>query len=343
MVIEPDGEVDTKAYPLRMILGNSIPGLLPCRLQKADGKVLFYYDVTARQQIGNTYQKLGYEELRILYQGLLKIFEQMDKYLLDTSQLLLAAEYIYLDKKAGNLYLCYLPGYDKPVREQLRGFAEYLLSFVDHQDSRGVKLSYGIYRLLAEEGFQTEAVEEIIRTAQEQEGYKAEIPEHPQKKSEPLPNIVKQKNSKAAVFLFAVGLCLLAGFLILRRMGYLSGITLPILLAMLFGGILAASWVARKKKRMPSNEAPCQPLEPHGPALVCEETKEILPILLDRDTDGQIPARIQKKEDGYWIARLPSGKEIFLNGKKLECEEEYRMQPEDRVAFAGRCYRFTQE
>ncbi len=365
LVIQPDGEVDTKAYPLRMVLGNSIPGLLPCRLQKADGKVLFYYDITARQQLSDFARKLTYEELRKIYQGLLKIFEQMNEYLLDASQLLLDAQYTYLDKQTGNLYLCYLPGYEKPLQEQLRRFTEYLLAFVDHQDPRGVTLSYGVYRLLAEEGFQTEAVGEIICRAKMQGSSDTEGEETIPEQHEPFPNSQKEitaKNGKEEdkglrkrtgtkqIFLFSAGFFLLAGLLIFRRMGYLSGITLPAMLAILFGGILAAAWVAQKGKRNLPDETFCESTQYAGPALVCEETKQVSPILLDQDMvvigemddAGQTGARIQRKEEGYWIARLTSEKEIFLNGKKLESEEEYLLQPEDRVVFEGRCYRFTQ-
>ena len=80
LVIGPEGEVDMKAYPLRMVLGNAIPGLLSCKPQKADGKVLFYYDVTARQRFLDAYEKFGYNELKALCQGFLKIFEQMNQH-----------------------------------------------------------------------------------------------------------------------------------------------------------------------------------------------------------------------------------------------------------------------
>lgn len=368
LVIQPDGEVDTKAYPLRMVLGNSIPGLLPCKIQKADGQVLFYYDVTARQQLSDLGQKLTYKELRKIYQGLLKIFEQMDGYLLDANQLLLDAQYIYLDKKIGNLYLCYLPGYEKPIQEQLLRFTEYLLPLVDHQDSRGVLLSYGVYRLLAEKSFQIEAVAEIICRAEAQERDDAQGAEDMPKKDEAFPNPRKDskdmmvKSGKAEKktlqkemrpkqrFLFLAGFVLLAGFLILQRMGYLSGIALPVMLAILFGGILAAAWTVQKEKRKPLNEAFCNQPQYQGPALVCEEMGQVPPILLSQETvvieetdeAGQSGARIQKKEEGYWITRLPSEEEIFLNGRKLEIEEEYLLRPEDRVVFAGRCYRFTE-
>lgn len=363
LVIEPDGQVDTKAYPLRMILGNSIPGLLPCRLQKADGKILFYYDVTARQQLSDFGSKLTYEELRNIYQGLLKIFEQMDGYLLDTSQLLLDAEYIYLDPQTEHLYLCYLPGYETPIQEQLLRFTEYLLPLVDHQDSRGVTLSYGVYRLLAKKGFQTEAVGELIRQAEAQKNGDTESAEQIQilKQREPFPNIPKSiaaENDKALqkkagakqMLLFLAGFLFLSGILIFRRMGYLSGITLPVMLAVLFAGILAAAWTVRKEKSTLRDESVCESTQHQGAALVCEETGQAPPILLEQDIAiigeadeaGRTDARVQKKEDGYWISRLSSETEIFLNGKRLESEEEYLLRPEDRVVLDGRCYRFTE-
>ncbi len=368
LVIQPDGEVDTKAYPLRMVLSNSIPGLLPCKLQKADGKVWFYYDVTARQQMSDSCQKLTYKQLRKIYQGLLKIFEQMDEYLLDANQLLLDVQYIYLDEKIGNLYLCYLPGYEKPIREQLRHFTEYLLPLVDHRDSRGVTLSYGVYRLLAEKGFQTEAVGEILRRAEAQENVDAQGVEDMPEESEPFASFQRDRKERTGksdkeeekplqkrmgtkqMLLFPAGFVLLAGFLIFRRMGYLLGITFPVMLAILFGGILAAAWIVQKKKRKPLEEPLCKSPQYQGPALVCEEMEQVPPILLSQETvaieevdeTGQSGARIQRKEEGYWITRLLSEEEIFLNGRKLEIEEEYLLHPEDRIVFAGRCYRFTE-
>ena len=106
LVIRLDGEIDTKAYPVRMVLGNVIPGLLPCRMQKADGDILLYYDITNRQCLADAYGKLTYVELKEIYQRFLKIFEQMEVYLLNLDQLLLEAEYVYVDKKEGDMSLC---------------------------------------------------------------------------------------------------------------------------------------------------------------------------------------------------------------------------------------------
>ena len=65
LIFEEEGEVDTASYEVRMILMNSIPGLLPCSIQKIDNRTLFYYEITSRQSLGTMYgdKKLGREEL----------------------------------------------------------------------------------------------------------------------------------------------------------------------------------------------------------------------------------------------------------------------------------------
>ncbi len=397
LVIGPEGEVDTRAYPIRMVLGNEIPGLLPCRLQRADGKVLFYYEITARQPLFDIYKKLTHGELKNIYLEFLRIFGELDMYLLDTGQLLLDPEYIYLDKEDNTLYLCYLPGYDKPAGEQLRVFTEYLLTRIEHQDPRGVMLGYGIYRLLVEESFQVEAVSEILnRSEREQE----DDPRTPADlvgeetmytdDQDILPGEADEKGMgrKDLVFL-SIGLFLAGGVVAVRQMGYLPDVSLPMMFAVLLGAILLAAlmvWKGREKEEereggiqdgeemdwgteKKGEGERCVPQEEETvvlykspaygcPVLVCEETGQAPPVILDRDmvvigkmegvTDvrldrpaiSRIHARIQKKEQGYWIADLDSKNGTFVNGKKLEKEEERLLQAEDLVVFADMSYRF---
>ena len=273
LVIGPEGEVDMKAYPLRMVLGNAIPGLLPCRLQKADGKVLFYYEITARQQIADVYQKLTYGDIKKIFLGLLKIFEQMDMYLLDTGQLFLEPGYVYLDRAEDTLYLCYLPGYDRPIQEQLRGFMEYLLPCIEHKDQRGVILGYGLYRLLMEDGFQMEAVSEMLHRPQwepekepktlteipgevcREDWEDQEMPEEERDERgaerERVQRDEWKKGWKRDLLLLLAGFILIGGFAAVRQIGYLGDVSLPLLLVFFFSGILLAAltvWRGRKKE-----------------------------------------------------------------------------------------------
>lgn len=411
LVIRPENEVDTKAYPVRMVLGNVIPGLLPCRLQKADGTILLYYDITARQQLSEMYQKLGFTELKNIYQEFLRIFGQLKMYLLNMDQLLLEPEYVYLDKKEEIMYLCYLPGYEKPVQEQLKDFTEYLLPRMEHQDSKGVMLGYSIYRLLAEEGFQMEAVREILHKTEnqkaqlasaaekEEEKIEAEVPEgrnftDSQGRTEEKEEQKKVRGKDAALLLMGFGI--LAGSVACRQMGYFGEMWLPVMLGVLFAAILGISfvlwidnWKKTKKKKKDTWESEedhklWEDMEPSDTlyqenmentegeetvvlyrgeeygccVLVCEETGQapqiilnremmvigkmegVSDVLLDRPSISRIHAKIQKKEDSYFIADLNSKNGTFINGRKLEQEEEYLLQPEDQVVFADVRYRF---
>ncbi len=95
------------------------------------------------------------------------------------------------------------------------------------------------------------------------------------------------------------------------------------------------------------------------PVLVCEEPGQAPPIVLNREmliigkVDGvsdvllnrvsvsRVHAKICKKDNEYWISDLNSKNGTFINGKKLEKEEEYPLQSEDQVVFADVCYRFV--
>lgn len=438
LVIQPEGEVDTGAYTLRMILGNPIPGLLPCRLQKADGKVLFYYDITSKQQISEAYPQLGYEGLKNVYQGFLKVFGKMETYLLDFDQILLEPEYVYFDKKGGEIYLCYLPGHAKPIQEQLRCFTEYLLPRMEHKDQKGVMLGYGIYRILVEEGFQMENVREMLHRPGLQEEGELNIPGEGREDPEVFPEALETgmdgletgeeasagkgswiKTWGTDIVLMLAGMLLLGGLVAARQMGYFANVSLPMMLAAVLGLILAAAlvvWAGGRKdsQKIPKEASRGVPMEvpkevprdtrgtgaenmamplpweemekgkeptaregagegadigeetvilyrspEYGcPVLICEEAGQAPPIVLNRDIivvgkiDGvsdvlldrppisRLHAKIQKKGQEYWIADLNSKNGTFVNGKKLEKEEEYLLQPADQVVFADISYRF---
>ena len=68
LILQEEGEVDTASYEVRMILMNSISGLLPCTIQRIDNQNLFYYEITSRQPISLLFanKKLGRKELHPL-------------------------------------------------------------------------------------------------------------------------------------------------------------------------------------------------------------------------------------------------------------------------------------
>lgn len=362
LVIQPEEEVDMKAYPLRMVLGNAIPGLLSCKPQKADGKVLFYYDVTARQRFLDAYEKFGYNELKALCQGFLKIFEQMNTYLLDADRLILDMEYIYLDRQTGEVNLCYFPGFHKPVCEQLRCLAEQLLLQIDHGDARGVVLGYGLYRMTVESGFQIEALGELLyRSKEDPEAAQGIIRKQDFEKNVSAGEIHAKEEEKErrriklkkweVVFLLS-GLGVIGSITILKRMGYLSGVTLPMMLAFVFGVVLtAALLLLGDKKGRTELQSQTEESSEKGVSaseegevldcsrLVCEDQEQVPSMILNRDLTlvgamGEVAdAWLDKPSVSPIQARIwKKGKEYWiadLNSRNGTFVNGKRLKPEE--------------
>ncbi len=164
LILEEEKEVNTASYQVRILVGNIVPSLLKCHLQGMDGRVLFFYDITSRQSVSALFEKrkLGVEELRILFGSFVRAVEEMAEYLLNPGHLVLDPAYIFLDAKRQEVKFCYLPGYDRGIREQFQTLTEYILPLLDHQDGKAVILGYGIYRRAMEDQFHLECVKEEL-------------------------------------------------------------------------------------------------------------------------------------------------------------------------------------
>lgn len=165
LILREEEKVNTASYQVRMLTGNVIPSILKCRLQGLDGNLLFYYDITSRQSAGHffrTEENFTAKDLHMLFCGFIRVMEEMAEFLVNTDQLLLCPEYIFLDIEKREVKFCCLPDYHHPIQEQFRELTEYLLPRLDHEDSQAVSMGYGVYRKAMETGFQLEHIKEAI-------------------------------------------------------------------------------------------------------------------------------------------------------------------------------------
>ena len=164
LILREEEKVNTASYQVRMLTGNVIPSILKCRLQGLDGNLLFYYDITSRQSLASFYEqrKFHRKDLHMLFCGFIRVMEEMAEFLMNTDQLLLCPEYIFLDIEKREVKFCCLPDYHHPIQEQFRELTEYLLPRLDHEDSQAVSMGYGVYRKAMETGFQLEHIKEAI-------------------------------------------------------------------------------------------------------------------------------------------------------------------------------------
>ena len=92
LVLYEEEEPDTSSYQMRMLVGNTIPSVLKCRVQGVDGQFMVCFDITSKQSVLSLYEekKIGYEDLQMILGGFVQVMEEMAEYLLNPSRLLLS-------------------------------------------------------------------------------------------------------------------------------------------------------------------------------------------------------------------------------------------------------------
>jgi hypothetical protein len=150
----------------RMILENNIEGLLPLKQRNINGELCYYYEINSLQSIDRLYAKkeIGYEELKQLLMSCIGLFERLEEYLLDGSQIILKPEFIYMNIDTNKLYFVCYPEYEGDVREEFREFVDMLLTRIDHTDNNAVMLSYKVYRYTKNPNFVIGEISHIIES-----------------------------------------------------------------------------------------------------------------------------------------------------------------------------------
>lgn len=164
MIVREEKEPDIASYQIRMLQTNSIDGLLACRIQKMNAQMLYYYDISARQDLKTAYEhrQIGYQTIRLLFEQLIEVMEELEGYLLDPEGLLLSPNMVYFASEPMKAAFCYLPGSRQSIREQMRSLMEYLLPKMDHREAEAVVLGYGLYREISSEEWSVESIKSIL-------------------------------------------------------------------------------------------------------------------------------------------------------------------------------------
>ncbi|MDE7029789.1 MAG: FHA domain-containing protein [Lachnospiraceae bacterium] len=135
-------------YRTKMLLENRIPGLLPVTHRQINGESRYYYEINSLQSLNRLYDKteIRCDALRRLLRGCVGLFERLEEYLLDGTQIIMKPELIYMDvAKMEPYFVCY-PDYEGDVRLSFMELVDGLLARIDHTDESAVMLGYQIYR-----------------------------------------------------------------------------------------------------------------------------------------------------------------------------------------------------
>lgn len=153
----------------RMLENNEIPGILPFDYYYVDNKVYFRCSYAPFERIDCYFRKKhgDFESIFCICEGILKILERGEEYLLGTEGYLLLPEWIFWNRFEKKIAVCYFPGRGGPVRDEYMALVEYLLQHTNHSDKRAVSLIYGLYDMMASESF---VIENLLQYLQKGEG-----------------------------------------------------------------------------------------------------------------------------------------------------------------------------
>ena len=135
---------------------------------------------------------LSYERLKKIISRILSVIDEVYNYLLNEDNFILQPDYIYLDVTTDEPYLCYYPGYQKNIKEQMNGLIEFLMNKVDYHDKEAVLLVYQLYSVSREEHFTFEQLHNLLNKQIEEM-----VPDNVKGKREPASreNMRKQKRN----------------------------------------------------------------------------------------------------------------------------------------------------
>ncbi|MCI9359888.1 MAG: FHA domain-containing protein [Hungatella sp.] len=154
LMIEAE-ELEDQRFEAKMLVGNTIDGLLKFRIRKTDNNCQFCYEITSKQPLKRLLETrtIGARQLRTLLMGIAQTLTRMEEYLLSEEQIILDPDFIYVDPEDYVPGLCLMPGKRGDFPQEFSSLLQGLLEKVDHQDKEAVILIYGLYRESLKENY----------------------------------------------------------------------------------------------------------------------------------------------------------------------------------------------
>lgn len=165
MIIENTYSKKTDECSLKMIQYEDVPGLLNLEQRMIDNTIYLYYDINKKEAINTIKgrEMLIYEDVINILSGILNSIETMGSYLLTENDLIIKEDCIYMDSEDNQIYLTYMPGYNKDIKLQIISLIENIMNKIDYKDQAAVILIYDIYAVVKDD-FKLNSIKDRIIT-----------------------------------------------------------------------------------------------------------------------------------------------------------------------------------
>ena len=163
LILKDNGCLTKNVYQRKMVTENKIKGLLESQERYINGDLLLYYEITSKQSLYSIYdgKRIGMEQLCSFFMQLKRVNEHLQKYLLDSSCLILQPEYVFQDIVSGEYFFLYYPD---PEENGFSGLLDFFVANVNNDDVEAVEIVYKIADLSGREQF---VLDEILEWFQD--------------------------------------------------------------------------------------------------------------------------------------------------------------------------------
>lgn len=155
-------------YEIGMLTNNKLNNLLPFKHNQYNGYSCYYYRVNSLQPLSFTVDSICSKELiKGVFTSLLNTLDELQELLLEPDDLLLSIGYIYQNISTNKSFFAYVPQYNSPIREQMKGLVEDIMKLMNHKDKALISYVYGLYDIIVDEFNGYDVISEYILEANE--------------------------------------------------------------------------------------------------------------------------------------------------------------------------------
>ena len=153
----------------KLMLRRKLPGLLAVEKAYMDGEGQYWYNISGKQSL-DMYCRVKEVDISFIEKLIMSICSEMEILewnLIQTNCLMLDPELIFITNSNQEIIFTVYPGGSGTIETEFQQLMEFLLTKVDHKDTRAVKAAYGIYEKTLLDGYSiTDIRDEIVRSRQ---------------------------------------------------------------------------------------------------------------------------------------------------------------------------------
>ena len=140
-----DKKPEEKRYQYCILSRGGIRGLLPCSLRYMNGLAYLYYDISSKQNVAQLFgtRPVTREWMKDFLWSVQQIRQEMDRFLLDTRNILWNCEQIFQDLESNQFFFLYIPYYQG--ENSFLEVLDFLVEHADYNDDILVECVYHMY------------------------------------------------------------------------------------------------------------------------------------------------------------------------------------------------------